>query len=178
MASVDVSVSSDLEPEHAWALASNLDRFGERLTIFAGWKSVVPDDIEVGTRNLIDAARAGGARRFVVQSISFAYVPDSPTPHTEEMELVAPSLVSMERQVLESPMHGVVLRYGKFYGPGTGFDAPAPGGALHVDSAAYAAFLALTHGAPGVYNVAEDDGTVSSLKAVRELGWDPGFRLT
>ncbi len=49
MASVDVSVSSDLDPEQAWALASNLDRFGEWLTIFAGWKSVVPDDIEVGT---------------------------------------------------------------------------------------------------------------------------------
>jgi len=49
MASVDVSVSSHLEPDQAWALASNLDRFGEWLTIFGGWKSVVPDDIEVGT---------------------------------------------------------------------------------------------------------------------------------
>ncbi|CAN5317258.1 SRPBCC family protein [soil metagenome] len=49
MASVDVSVSSQLEPDQAWALASNLDRFEEWLTIFGGWKSVVPDDIEVGT---------------------------------------------------------------------------------------------------------------------------------
>jgi hypothetical protein len=49
MASVDVSVSSHLEPDQAWELASNLDRFGEWLTIFGGWKSVVPDDIEVGT---------------------------------------------------------------------------------------------------------------------------------
>jgi hypothetical protein len=49
MASVDVSVSSDLTPEQAWALASNLDRFDEWLTIFGGWKSPVPDVIEKGT---------------------------------------------------------------------------------------------------------------------------------
>ena len=49
MATVDVSVSSDLSPEKAWELASDLSRFGEWLTIFGGWKSVVPDDIEVGT---------------------------------------------------------------------------------------------------------------------------------
>jgi Polyketide cyclase / dehydrase and lipid transport len=49
MASVDVSVSSELSPDRAWALASNLDRFGEWLTIFGGWKSVVPDVIEEGT---------------------------------------------------------------------------------------------------------------------------------
>lgn len=50
MASVDVSVSSDLSPERAWALASNLHRFDEWLTIFGGWKSPVPDVIEQGTK--------------------------------------------------------------------------------------------------------------------------------
>jgi hypothetical protein len=49
MASVDVAVSSDLSPEKAWELASNLRRFDEWLTIFAGWRSHVPEDIEVGT---------------------------------------------------------------------------------------------------------------------------------
>jgi len=49
MARVDVSVSSDLTPEQAWKLASNLHRFDEWLTIFGGWKSPVPDVIEVGT---------------------------------------------------------------------------------------------------------------------------------
>jgi hypothetical protein len=36
--------------------------------------------------------------------------------------------------------------------------------------------LALTRGAPGVYNIAEDDGAVSIEKARRELGFDPAFR--
>jgi len=50
MASVDVSVSSDLTREQAWKLASNLHRFDEWLTIFGGWKSPVPDVIEKGTK--------------------------------------------------------------------------------------------------------------------------------
>jgi len=49
MAKVDVAVSSDLSPDKAWALASDLRRFDEWLTIFGGWRSEVPSQIEVGT---------------------------------------------------------------------------------------------------------------------------------
>jgi hypothetical protein len=49
MAKVDVAVSSELSPERAWALASDLRRFDEWLTIFGGWRSEVPTRIEVGT---------------------------------------------------------------------------------------------------------------------------------
>ena len=49
MATVDVSVRSDLSPERAWALASDLRRFDEWLTIFGGWRSEVPSQVEVGT---------------------------------------------------------------------------------------------------------------------------------
>jgi hypothetical protein len=48
---------------------------------------------------------------------------------------------------------------------------------VHVDAAAQAALLALTRGAPGIYNVAEDGGSVSNEKAKRELGFDAGFRI-
>jgi len=50
MATVDVSVSSSLSPESAWKLASDLRRFDEWLTIFAGWKSEVPSEIGVDTQ--------------------------------------------------------------------------------------------------------------------------------
>jgi Polyketide cyclase / dehydrase and lipid transport len=50
MASVDVSVDSDLTPRQAWALASDLSRFGEWMTIFGGWKSDVPAQVELGTK--------------------------------------------------------------------------------------------------------------------------------
>jgi hypothetical protein len=49
MAKVDVSVSSDLSPERAWSLASDLGRFDEWLTIFGGWRGPVPDVIAKGT---------------------------------------------------------------------------------------------------------------------------------
>jgi len=49
MAKVAVSQPSDVIPEKAWALASDLSRFDEWLTIFAGWRSEVPSQIEVGT---------------------------------------------------------------------------------------------------------------------------------
>ncbi len=48
MARVDVSVSSEVEPEAAWKLASDLRRFDEWMTIFAGWRGPVPSTIEEG----------------------------------------------------------------------------------------------------------------------------------
>ena len=50
MALVDVGVSSELSPERAWELASDLRRFDEWLTIFGGWKSEVPSVIDVDTQ--------------------------------------------------------------------------------------------------------------------------------
>jgi hypothetical protein len=50
VARVDVSTSSDLSPESAWKLASDLNRFGDWMTIFAGWRGRVPSKIEKGTR--------------------------------------------------------------------------------------------------------------------------------
>jgi nucleoside-diphosphate-sugar epimerase len=131
---------------------------------------------DIGTRNLIAASITCGVSRMVVQSIAFAYEP-GPMPYHEEAPLSAPSLSSFERQVIDAPFIGIVLRYGKLYGPGTGFDDPPSDGPVHVDAAADAARRAVTHGERGIYNVAEDDGTVSSEKAVHELGWNSAFRL-
>jgi len=140
---------------------------------------------EIGTRNLVAAATAAGAKRMVAQSIAFAYAP-GPAPYHEDAPLnvddpdfgeTARAVASLEQQVLAAPLVGIVLRYGKLYGPGTGFDQPPVGGPLHVDDAADAARRAVTRGKTGIYNVAEDDGAVSSDKAAEALGWMPGFRL-
>jgi nucleoside-diphosphate-sugar epimerase len=134
---------------------------------------------------LVAAAKAAAARRFIVQSIAFAYAPgrepygeDDPLNLTDgpRVETVR-GAADMERQVLQSGMEGIVLRYGLFYGPGTWYDQPGPKPSLHVDAAAEAAVLAISRGAPGVYNIADNDGVVSIEKARRELGFDPAFRL-
>jgi Polyketide cyclase / dehydrase and lipid transport len=49
VARVDVWTPSDLSPESAWKLASDLNRFGDWMTIFGGWRGRVPSKIEKGT---------------------------------------------------------------------------------------------------------------------------------
>jgi nucleoside-diphosphate-sugar epimerase len=138
-----------------------------------------------GTRNLMAAAKAANVRRVVAQSIAFIYAP-GPKPHREgdPLETDAANRVTiegvkgLEHAVLNTPgIDGIVLRYGRLYGPGTWFEKPGSPGSLTCGAAAQAALLALTRGAPGIYNIAEDDGTFSVEKARRELGFDPAFRL-
>lgn len=142
---------------------------------------------EVGTRHLVMAAAKIGARRLIAQSVAFAYAPGA-RPFVEQMPLdlqaeaelrrrSAQGVSTLEQQVLSAPMPGVVLRYGKLYGPGTGFDQPATDGPVHVDAAAEAARLAITRGEPGVYNIAEEDGAVDCARAKEHLNWRADFRI-
>jgi nucleoside-diphosphate-sugar epimerase len=138
-----------------------------------------------GTRNLLAAAQAAGATRFIAQSIAFAYEPGPPnTVHGENDPLIADppaqfarsarAIAELERLTLAAD--GLVLRYGYFYGPGSSISTrgslaaevtkrrlPIVGGGsgvwsfIHVHDAAQATVAALTHGAPGAYNVVDDE---------------------
>jgi len=139
-----------------------------------------------GTRNLVAAAQAAAVRRFIVQSIAFAYAPSrGPHPETDPLNVAdgprvvtARGAAAMEEQVLGADrLEGIVLRYGRFYGPGTWYEGPGQRPGLHIDAAAQAALMALSRGARGIYNIADDDGVVSIAKAVAELGFEPAFRL-
>ena len=140
-----------------------------------------------GTRNLMIAAKEAGARRVIAQSIAFAYAPGAGPRHESDpldlgaegvRALTVAGVTALEKAVLGTPqLGGIVLRYGFFYGPGTWNEkAPRPP-SIHIDAAAHATLLALTRGAPGIYNIAEDDGAVSIAKARAELGFDPTIRL-
>jgi nucleoside-diphosphate-sugar epimerase len=140
-----------------------------------------------GTRNLVHAAKRAGVRRAIAQSIAFVYAPgDGMRTESDPLDLAAEGVrqltvqgvVALERQILETPgIDGVVLRYGYLYGPDTWYAAPPKPPSVHVDAAAHAALLAVGKGA-GLYNIAEDDGAVSSAKAKGELGFDPAFRIS
>jgi nucleoside-diphosphate-sugar epimerase len=142
-----------------------------------------------GARNLASAARVAGVRRFIAQSLAFAYA-EGREPHAETDPIASgegnsPSAITargvraLEEFVLESPsdFDGIVLRYGRLYGPGTWSATPKGRAPLHVDAAAHAALLAVAQGSPGVYNIAEDDGAVKIDKARKELGFNPAFRI-
>lgn len=140
-----------------------------------------------GTRNLVAAATAAGAKRLVAQSIAWAYAPAA-KPSTEDMPLdlgaqgarrvSVDGVAALEQAVLGArDMTATVLRYGQLYGPGTSTAEPKGASPLHVEAAAVAALLALQHSEGGVFNVAEDCDEVSSEKAKRALGWRADARL-
>ena len=132
-----------------------------------------------GTRNLISAAVSAGATRLIAQSISFAYAPGA-KPYTEKSPIdpAMTGVISLEDQVLNNGAFiGIVLRYGRLYGPGTWAASPPAEGPLHIDDAADATRRAVAQGTAGIYNVAEEDGFVTATRAHQELGWKPGFRL-
>ncbi|MBI4259815.1 MAG: NAD(P)-dependent oxidoreductase [Actinobacteria bacterium] len=160
--------------------ALDIRRYGEQM---AGNDRVRRE----GTPNLIAAALAAGTRRVVAQSVAFAYAPSGRAVKTEEDPLFveAPmpfrrsidALLALESAVTGTPgIEGVVLRYGFFYGPGTSY---ASGGSqarevrrqrfpivgkgegvfsfIHVEDAATATAAAVERGAPGIYNVVDDE---------------------
>jgi nucleoside-diphosphate-sugar epimerase len=136
-----------------------------------------------GTRNLVEAAVAAGAHRVIAQSIAWLFIPGS-EPHTEE-ETIVPAdpnaiddtrrgVIELERLVTaDSRIEGVVLRYGRLYGPGTWTATPAEPPTVHVEAAAGAAVLAVRNGTSGIFHVVDDDGPVSNAKARSVLGWEP-----
>lgn len=138
-----------------------------------------------GTRNLVSAAVGAGVQKMIAQSICFAYT-DGPLPHLEgdplainaanEDGVSARGVASLESQAVNAPLHSIVLRYGKLYGPGTGFNKSEGPGWLHIDAAAKVAADAVTNPVTGIFNIAEDEIVVSTQKAQTCLGFDPGWR--
>jgi nucleoside-diphosphate-sugar epimerase len=133
-----------------------------------------------GTNALLAAARETGVRRFVAQSFAgWPYArfdgavkteedPLDPTPVPAMRETLA-AIRHLERSVVEAG--GLALRYGGLYGSPDDaqlelvrkrrFPIVGDGGGVwsfvHLDDAATATALALELGAPGVYNVVDDE---------------------
>ncbi len=140
-----------------------------------------------GLDHLLAAARQSGARRVVAQSYCgwpFARVggpvktEDDPLDSTppREFQRSLQAIRHLESAVGEAAdLEGIVLRYGAFYGPGSGmfegsalaqlrrrlFPVIGDGGGwwsfLHLDDAAQATMCAIENGAPGIYNIVDDD---------------------
>ena len=140
-----------------------------------------------GGRNLLAAARAARARRFLTQSICFLYAPEGDLVKDEDARVFddAPghfrqsieTLTGHEGEALAAEgIESLVLRYGQFYGAGTYYAPdghlgrevrrrrfPLVGAAtgvfsfLAVEDAASATVAALDRGAPGIYNVCDDE---------------------
>ena len=159
-----------------------------------------------GVDNLLAAGQAAGTRRFIAQSFAgFPTVrsggpvkteddPYDPNP-PEEMRSALDAIKYLERTVVASPLEGIVLRYGPLYGPGSSDimvdilkrrQMPVIGNGagvwsfVHVQDAASAAVAALDRGAPGVYNVVDDEPAPVSVwlpVLARSVGAKPPLRV-
>ncbi len=135
-----------------------------------------------GTDNLLEAATQTGTRRVIAQSYVSANARTGGRVKTEDdpvdanpVPTAAQALAAIkhvEQTVPREAPEGVVLRYGSFYGPGASDvlldmvrrrQLPVIGGGtgiwsfIEIADAATATLAAVDHGAPGVYNVADDD---------------------
>jgi 2-alkyl-3-oxoalkanoate reductase len=164
-----------------------------------------------GTDNLLAAARAAGVRRIVAQSYgNWNYERTGTTLKTEEdrfdpdppanQRQTLKGIEYVERAVTEAgDIEGVALRYGNFYGPGTGisldgdicaqvrrrmFPVVGDGAGVwsftHIADAATAAIAAAEGGAKGVYNICDDDPAPVAVwlpELARSLGAKPPRRV-
>lgn len=95
-----------------------------------------------GTDNLLQAARRGGATRFLVQSVAWPL-----------LGVGGEAVAYLEREVLRAG--GVVIRYGRLYGPGTYYPfAPPESPRIHVEEAAVRT-VALMTTESGIYRIAD-----------------------
>jgi nucleoside-diphosphate-sugar epimerase len=136
-----------------------------------------------GTDNLLEAARRAGTRRFIAQSFTGFTNEYAGTPVKTEDEPLNPDPPASARQTLAAIRYvdetvpkqapeGIVLRYGLFYGHGASNGTlsairagnfPIIGGGTgiwsfcEITDGAAATAAAVTRGAPGVYNIVDDE---------------------
>jgi nucleoside-diphosphate-sugar epimerase len=164
-----------------------------------------------GTDHLIEAARAAGVGRFIAQSYGNWNYERTGSGFKRETDRLDPNPPANQRRSLEAiryveknvtsaaDLHGVVLRYGNFYGPGTSFgldgdisklvkkrqlpiigDGGGVWSFIHLDDAASATVAAIERGAPGIYNIVDDEPVASAFwipELARALGAKPPRRV-
>lgn len=165
-----------------------------------------------GTDHLLAAARAAGVRKFVAQSNAL-WMERTAGPVAGESDRIEPhppadaaSSVAALRYVEGTVTGitwaaGIAIRYGCFYGPGTGLEAkpdavmaeqirkrrfPIVGGGagvwslVHIADAASATVAAIERGRSGIYHVADDEPAPVRVwlpELARALGAEPPRRV-
>lgn len=164
----------DAKPTHVMHQLTALPKSGPKRVADLALTNRLRDE---GTRNLLAAAIAAGAKRFI--GGSFALIGGkSGGPASRGVDAAGDAVRSMESQILDASrsgkIEGIVLRYGGFYGPGNPmtddlldrirrgrlFTIRNDRGLLpfvHRADAVSATVAALDHGRPGsVYDIVDD----------------------
>jgi 2-alkyl-3-oxoalkanoate reductase len=154
----------------------NIRKFGETFAVTNELRTA-------GLDHLLAAAKAQGVRRFIAQSyggwpnirtggpVKTEDDPLDPNPPAA-MRATLDAIRYLEQSVTTTAPEGLVLRYGSLYGPGSSEafvqllkrrQVPMIGNGagiwsfLHVTDAAGATVAAVQGGAPGIYNIVDDE---------------------
>jgi 2-alkyl-3-oxoalkanoate reductase len=154
----------------------NIRKFGETFAVTNELRTA-------GLDHLLAAAKAQGVRRLIAQSfggwpniraggpVKTEDDPLDPDPPAA-MRATLAAIRYLEQTVTAAPLAGLVLRYGSLYGPGSSEafvqllkrrQVPMIGNGagiwsfLHVTDAARATVAAVQGGAPGIYNIVDDE---------------------
>ena len=157
---------------------------------------------EVGTKRFIAQSYTGWNNERTGSEVKTEADPLDPHPTAASRQSLA-AINYLEMTVTNATaIDGVILRYGTLYGPGTGFGEggdllemvrkrkqPIVGGGtgvwsfIHIDDAASATVAALGRGAPGIYNIVDDEpapvsewlpylaNVLNAKKPMRLPGW-------
>jgi nucleoside-diphosphate-sugar epimerase len=132
---------ADASPEMVMHQLTDLPDQADRIPDFRDRNNRIRTE---GTRNLIAAAQAANVERLIAQSISW-----TPPAAGEAVE-------QHERAVLDAG--GVVLRYGRLYGPGTYHESDTPEPPrIHVEEAARRTVELLDAPGPSIVVVTQAD---------------------
>ena len=188
----------------ALAHVGNFKKLDEEFVLTNRFRTEVTD-------TLLEAARLAGTHRFIAQSfcgwpfareggpVKAEEAPLDPNPPTRFAKILA-AIRYLEDTVQKTvDLQALALRYGPFYGPGTGIAQDGPviklvrkrmlpivgDGAgiwsfIHIHDAARATVAAVSSGNPGIYNIVDDEPApvTTWLPALaRVLGAKPPYRV-
>lgn len=182
----------------------NYKRFDEEFALTNRLRTEGTDNL------LAAAQVVGARRFIAQSYGNWTYARTGSGPKTEDDPLVSnppqhqtqslQAIRHLEHAVLNtSSIEGIVLRYGNMYGPGTSIarngdivatirkrglpivgDGAGVWSFIHVEDAASAAVAAIQHGAPGIYNICDDDPAPVSVwlpELAKAVGAKPPFRI-
>jgi nucleoside-diphosphate-sugar epimerase len=165
----------------ALAHAGNFKKLDDEFVLTNRFRTEVTD-------TLLAAARLVGARRFIAQSfcgwpfmreggpVKTEEDPLDPNPPSNFTKILAAIRYLEDTVRTTVDLQALALRYGLFYGPGTGIAKDGPvvklarkrmmpivgdGGGIwsfvHIADAARATVAAISNGSPGIYNIVDDE---------------------
>src|SRR5690349_7581079 len=188
----------------ALSSASNFRKFDQEFALTNRFRTEVTDTLlaaarTIGTRRLIAQSYCGWPYAKKGGPVKTEEDPLDPKPPESFTKTLAAIKYLEDKMRSVTFLEGLALRYGSFYGPGTAIGKggavfklvkkrklPVIGGGggiwslIHISDAALATVAAISHGAPGIYNVVDDEPAKVStwLPALaKAIGAKPPYRI-